>query len=541
VAGRAGWNLVALAGFASLFLAALWFRVSNLGAIPEHNADESYYGVQAERLVRGEPITARTTTGNLLNPFLLALELPLHAVAQPSLTLLRIPAVLCGVLAVILMFVLGSRALDWTTALIAATLMAVLPVLIYTSRMGLEQSQQPFFGVLTIALAFMGHEVGLFLALLASLLVHPTDVFLLPIAVPVYAVRVYQTLPTGSCKRCRALLRCAIATLIISAAAAAWLLQSPAAQMNLRQRGTLDWQRFLDGIERLIFFLYISVSPASMHLHRWVFRGAALFVLVFGLRALVRRRQTAQLVFLLSLVVSLAAFHVMAGPAVLRRISTYRYGMVFVTPMVIAFACLARSLWPETSVGTPIPIRLRAVPPVALLVIGWALLISMKWNYFDRVAEPAGASFWTGRSERPDPYARTLAVIRDDLARTAGEARAVHPIVAHDYWTTLPLLYLAGSNPELPVSPLIDLESLRVPYHEGRYAANEARLRAQLLAGAYVVEHPGIPVFLGGKVIAQVLDSSFAPSAVRRVGVVEPGGFRIFTLAGRLPTSSMTR
>ena len=179
-------------GFASLFLVAFWFRVSNLEAIPEHNADESYYGVKAEHFERGQPIAFRTTSGNILNPFLLGLALPLHALATPSLTLLRVPSVVSGVLAVVLMLTLGARAFDRTTALIAATLLAVLPILVFESRMGLEMSQQPFFGVLTIAMAFLGNEVGLLLALLASLLVHPTDVFLLPIAIPVYVVAVCQ-------------------------------------------------------------------------------------------------------------------------------------------------------------------------------------------------------------------------------------------------------------------------------------------------------------------------------------------------------------
>src|SRR5262249_41505873 len=141
VRGAHAWKLVEAIGFASLFLAALWFRVSGLETVPEHSGDESYYGLQAERVCRGEVIALQTTSGNVLNPFLLGLDVALHAVARPSLTLLRVPSVIFGLLAVVLMLTLGARALDRTTALIAATLLMVMPVLIFESRMGLEMSQ----------------------------------------------------------------------------------------------------------------------------------------------------------------------------------------------------------------------------------------------------------------------------------------------------------------------------------------------------------------------------------------------------------------
>ena len=107
---------------------------------------------------------------------------------------------------------------------------------------------------------------------------------------------------------------------------------------------------------------------------------------------------------------------------------------------------------------------------------------------------------------------------------------AVQQIIAHDYWTDVPLSYLANGCPGLSVSVLIDLDCLRVPYAEGRYAAHEDWLRGQLQDGAYVVEQRGIPVPLGGKVIERVLSSSFAPGSIRLVGAIEPEGIRIFKL-----------
>ena len=413
-----GIKRLGLVGFASLFLVAIWFRVSDLEAVPEHNGDESYYGIQAERLERGEAIALRTTSGNVLNPFLLGLALPLHAIATPSLTLLRIPSIVSSVLAVVLMLTLGSRAFDRTTALIAATLLAVLPILVFESRVGLEMSQQPFFGVLTIALAFLGNEIGLLLALLASMLVHPTDVFLLPMAIPVYVVRVCQRYADDPEKRRRVLLRCGAATLILGAVVSVWLLQSPTAQMNLRQRDPLHWRRFLDGIERLLFFLYSSVSPATMNLHRYLFRGLTLIAFAVGLRVLVREREPARIVFLVSLAASLAGFHILAGPTILRRFPTHRYGMVFVVPIVLGFAFLARGFWPRS--GTEA--RVRVVPTLGLLAIGWALLLSMKWNYFDRVAPPGNEPCSAARAGT-----RIRSHGRSRRSATTWRGRAAHP------------------------------------------------------------------------------------------------------------------
>ena len=39
--------------FLVLFAVAAWFRISSLGAVPEFNGDEAYYGLQAARMALG--------------------------------------------------------------------------------------------------------------------------------------------------------------------------------------------------------------------------------------------------------------------------------------------------------------------------------------------------------------------------------------------------------------------------------------------------------------------------------------------------------
>ena len=128
---------------ALLFALALWFRVTSLEAFPEPNGDEAWYGVQAGHLIRGAAFSPRTGNGNPVNPFHAGFEVLLLLAFKPSLWILRVSAVVGGVAAVGLTYPLMSRALDRTTALIAAALLAVLPIAILYSRIGYDCSQTP--------------------------------------------------------------------------------------------------------------------------------------------------------------------------------------------------------------------------------------------------------------------------------------------------------------------------------------------------------------------------------------------------------------
>src|SRR5262245_43747402 len=86
------WNGLALVAV------SVALRVWLLGRLPGVNGDEAWMGVQAQRWLRGS-IAWRTPTGNLINPFFFVPEVVLHALFRPSFTLLRVPAVISGLLA----------------------------------------------------------------------------------------------------------------------------------------------------------------------------------------------------------------------------------------------------------------------------------------------------------------------------------------------------------------------------------------------------------------------------------------------------------
>jgi 4-amino-4-deoxy-L-arabinose transferase-like glycosyltransferase len=533
---RKRWTILAAIAFGTLFAVGIWFRISSLETLPEQNGDESYYGVQVMRLIRGEPITFRTASGNFLNPFMVIPQIPLHLIAKPSLTLLRIPAVASGILAVILMYYLGSRAFDRTTALIAATCLATLPYTVYSSRMELEQSQQPLFGVLVLGMAFLGNAPGFFVSLAASLLVHPTDIMLFPIALPIYLMQVYRRCGDDPVKRRRLVLVSGTVALIGGAVFSVWLFRHPVVQLYLKQHKALDWARFLEGIERFLFLLYYPTSRATMKLHSWLFRGVFLIVLVVGVRRLVIERHWDRLILLGGVVAGLAVLHVVAGSAILETYATHRYAAVFVAPLVIAFACLARGFWPDVEAGREPSTLARVVPAVVLLTFSGAMLVSLKVNAYDAVAQQSSESIWTFRSESKDIYAQMLSTIRRDHAHAMHRKGAGAPIekrfqiLAQDYWNYMPLAYLASDTPEITVTELVPFESLRWPPGDDPFATHRAVLRQGLQNGAYAVQHLGAPYALGGRVIVDGVWSMFPPDTIRGWNIERPAGQPVFTV-----------
>jgi hypothetical protein len=514
------------AGLAILFAAALWFRVSSLGAHPWHSADESYYGVQAAHLLRGEAFAVRTPSQSVTNPFLIALQVPFHLISRPSVWVLRAPAVICGILAIVLTYLMGARALDRGTAQIATVLMATLPCVVYQSRIGLEQSQLPLFGILVVAFALRGHGLGLLLSFLASMLVHPTAIFLIPVALPIFLVQLARKGPGDPVGRRRILVGSTLVSLLVAAAISIVIFNHPMTRAYLARRPPLDWADFLDGYERNLFFLYDGISVKAIRLHRWVFRGLFLTLLVLGTGRLVRRRQWERLALIAGLAASLAIFHFVAGPRMLKVYVTYRYGFVFAVPTVLAFSCLMQALMPSHS-PEELPARARPRLPLAVaLAIGWALLLSVKVNQFDPMLAKIGESLWTFQPDGKDEFDRALSLIRRDVARTraggnsagmpaAGSAKPV-PIIVQDYWALMPLAYLAGSNPHLEVVRLIDDDAWGRDSLENIVREKSRELGDRVRAGAYVVERVGTPDVWGSKVIDDTVKSSFPAGSVRR-------------------------
>src|SRR5690606_20218906 len=117
----------------------------------------------------------------------------------PSFVALRSVAVVSGLLALVANYWLCQRAFDRRTALVSTIMLAVLPVNIAYSRFAWDASQTLLFIVLVMYLPIIWLRrsggraplpVGAMLAAAAATLVHPTNIFAMPlVAVPIVYAR----------------------------------------------------------------------------------------------------------------------------------------------------------------------------------------------------------------------------------------------------------------------------------------------------------------------------------------------------------------
>jgi hypothetical protein len=495
---------VGLAAIVLLFAVAAWFRVAQLGTVPGINGDEAWYGVQAANLVGGRPVTWRTPTGLPVNPFFTGLEVPLLARSPAAFWMLRFPAALSGLLAVALMYGLGARALDRTTALIAAILLATSPIAIGYARFGWDASQTPLFSLIALCLALRGRIVATAVAFVVCLVVHPSNVFLFPaLLFPLVVVAWNQ----GRRRELKRLFGVAAAGGVLALAAgglvyaltgpgeapgevvsrllsrlpvgskvpatAAWLVGAvmkvlarlPIAGapsetiMRLLDGPALatllgNWGRLLSGIT-IYEYVVGPVPPLVARLHDWAFWVAVVVLLDLGLRRLRARRQWDRLALALGLAASAFAIYFVAGPDSFGPHSE-RYGIFLVVPTLVVLACLVRGLMPEgeaiAAPGADPGAGSRTGPDPAtarwlggVTAVGWLFLLLFHLNYFAPIRRTGGESHPTFRTARVEPKQQALDLILGELSRGGGPARG--RIVAEDWWTFRPIEFLASSHP----------------------------------------------------------------------------------------------
>ena len=159
---------------------AILFRLHALGRLPGVNGDEAWYGVKAQRWAAGETIHWRTPTGNLPGPLQLGSLLLLQTIFPPSFALLRAPALISSLGAMLMAYAIGRRFFDRTTAVIALLLMAALPVNIAYARFGWDPSHVELVILAAGYAALGGYRLVSTLFFALALTVHPTSVFAAP-------------------------------------------------------------------------------------------------------------------------------------------------------------------------------------------------------------------------------------------------------------------------------------------------------------------------------------------------------------------------
>lgn len=519
-----------IVGVLAVLALAGWFRLSSLGAIPVHLADESYYGLQASRLARGESFRMHTTSGNLVDPFLLLPQAALHLAFEPSTWVMRLPVALSGLAAVGMLFV-AARRLDRGTAVLAAVLLATMPKAIMFSRIGCEFGQTPLVGAVAAWFALRGRGVGLVLTLLAGQLVHPTNVLLVPIFLPVFLVRFRGRFAEDPEGWHRALRRWSIAAGVALIGVVFALLRRPSLrQMLLARFEGWSWSDapvYLD--LAALFPFHGTVLGLDADRHGDLVWAAALAVMVPGAIRLAIGRNWDRLAIVSGALLGLASLYVLGGATVLGP--TDRYGTVLLVPAALSASCLIRALLPGWRPSPADDRPRQAVSPGLLAAtLGLGLLYVSYTNVVSPIAN-APESIWTFRDEARDPYRQAIEVIEGDMARSGTPAGRPRLIIAQDYFVSTPLTYLAGGRDDLVVAELITIPELgELVAGRDPLAAERPRLAGRLAEGDYAVSghsiFPQLMAFIG-----EVARDGFPANRIRHWPVSGPLNLSVYRVA----------
>ncbi len=451
-------NVIALAAV------SLWFRVTGLNNLPGINGDEAWYGVQVLNMLAEKWFSLRTPSGLPLNPFFISLEAPFLCAFQPSFWILRAPAVISGLIAVVLALVLGSRMLDRTTALLAALLLAVLPSTLGYSRFGWDASQIPLFSLLVIYFGFRGNGLGSLLSFVACLIVHASSVFLLPVAVALFAVTLWRQQIDPAKRKMILWITAAIGLIPL----VTWILLQPGSErlsLLLERAAPQNWLRFLQHYGRLITGVSLNhfvVGPLNSEADRWsdgVFWSLVLGLLVLGVPRLAKKMQWDRIALLIGLALGATALYLATGPELLRP-DRGRFGLYLVVPTILGVSCLASSLLPESNGRRSAVARQACL--AALVLCGWAGLFAYKSRYIDALKATGGESHVTFRTAAVEPKQRALQLILDDISQRGSPrlAQASNhpkdddrgcPILAENWSLYWPLRFLSWKNPNIEI------------------------------------------------------------------------------------------
>jgi hypothetical protein len=424
-----------------ILLTGIWFRMEKLDCTPGLNGDEAWSGVQAMRFLQGESVAWRTPTGNPLNVFFWGPLVALHAVFSPSMTALRAVSVISGLLAIGLNYYLCRRTFNKNTAMVSTVLLTVLPATIAYSRFAWDASQTPLASVLVIyaSLAARRSISVVCIALAAAIVVHPTNLFLIPIAfalmAPIERIRIGRWLAAASVT--------IVATILFAI------------------RGPNEWGEFLFHLLRLFsgstVYQFISGGVKGGEITAADLTTLAAIVAAFAGEAQRLRHAPDPRDFRLVLgtAASLVAFFAIAGPCGVQP-HQERYAIWCIVPLVL-IASRGAAWWLDKNGSHKKFVR------SAMLVYAALLTASFQFRYFDVFSRTGGKSHLAFRTADVDPKRAALTKIQSESgeassSRVGFRTAEVRPlaerkatIVSRNWWTRLPLQYLAAGNAEFQV------------------------------------------------------------------------------------------
>lgn len=451
------WRWLAFAGGLLAVTVAVYFRLAELNNLPGVNGDEAWMGVQALRLLHGEPVWWRTPTGNPLNPFLFLPQVALHAFFAPSFWLLRITTAMCGVLALVVNYLFCRRTFDERTAILSTLVLAALPINIAYSRFAWDSSQSLLATLPVVYLPLLAirrpERFGRYLfaslcALVAAVLVHPTNVFVAPLPVIVlamhyrsemerYATRYLQN-QQGKLAFLAFILAPVIAVRIAAPQVAGRLVDVAQASEML-----LSYMRLLSGTTTY-FLLADSSGEAYIGQGSWsgmdLLSGFIIGLAVWQFAMLVRsRRDAIDVALALGALAIAGGFYLVAGPRGLQP-HFERYGMCLIGLSALVFARgVCHAIWQGG--------RTSKIAQFGFATVIGSLLLGFYLNYWAPIHATGGRAHYAFRTAHIEPKQQALAF----LAQNRTASQPLH-IITSDWWNYWPAAYLAYAHPGLTVS-----------------------------------------------------------------------------------------
>jgi hypothetical protein len=430
----------------ALIIAGLLVRVVALDRLPGINGDEAWYGVNVHLLLDGEPVFLRTGVGNVLSPLHSGFLVPLEAVAGPAFVLLRVPSVVWGTLALLLVFPLLARCIGTSAAVISASWLAVSPAAVSQARFGWDPSATLLLSLLVTGLALQGRWLAV-LAFMVGLIVHPTNVFLAPLAATAWipgAVEWYRDLSA----RARRWLLAITLTLSPFVAVPAFFLARriahagflPSIEMVVeRLTSPALWYATATGIVSLLAGVTSATAIAGPP--PAVLRIAAMGVIAVALAGAAyghwhaRHHPAASSTrwFGPAVATCILLFHVVAGPRALQP-GVERYAMFVLVPLTV---------W--CTWGLQLTRRGTYLAGTAATTLAAVLML----GYFIPLATRGGDGHSAFRTGDVEPKQAAF-----DFIRQHGRSASVIVILAEDWWLYWPLRYLAVEDRRIHVDIL---------------------------------------------------------------------------------------
>jgi len=425
------------------------YRIIALGRVPGMNGDETYYAVAAMNVRDGRPQPLVTGSGLPVNPLYVGPMYLLHlSHPTPSFTLVRLPALASGLLALALMYPLTVRVVDRHAALYATLLLASLPTAIAYSRFGWDQSQAPLIALLCIYCALRNWPMRLALSYALALWIHPANGFLAPIVLGPIAARdvaMWQRRRSNAAimRNLAAIgaLAVAVAGLLVWLSPAVRYATAPALARTFDMSG---WSRYVvavgDLLSGLTIYRFIAGDPpnAWIIVERSVFWALTIYLTVRVLPTWLRSREGMKLGLFGGGLVALLAFYILVGDAALSP-GWERYGVWIISPACVIFGLLISSL--GTSAAS------RSAQTMGVIAACLFMLAGFCRNYFAVLETSGGAAHLAFRTGPVEPKQAAFDTI---LTMTSGEPGPV-TVLAEDWWTYYPLRYLAAEHKTMTV------------------------------------------------------------------------------------------